>query len=154
VTLASTACCAGGMPDAVIATYQKLMPSGRPNEAATAAYLRKREAEGVLGQPGQFLLDTSQMQAVATAVLNPLCLLHGPPGTGDVVTGPYIQWEPGTALLAVCAVLCCAANTVTCTDSAVVCGSCCRHAKTRQLLLMFACEALPARFGVQMDMNT
>jgi hypothetical protein len=73
------------MPEAVLAAYQKMLPAGLPDEAATAAYLRKREADGMLGQPGQFLLDVSQMQAVATAVMNPLSLIHGPPGTGTSV---------------------------------------------------------------------
>lgn len=70
------------MPDSAIAALQKVLPKGRPNEAATAAYLRQREADGQLGQEGRFQLDSSQLQAIATAVLNPLSLLHGPPGTG------------------------------------------------------------------------
>lgn len=75
-----------------------MLPSGRPDEAATAAFLRQSEAEGMLGQQGQFLLDKSQFQAMATAVMNPLSLLHGPPGTGVVVmqqaTHPPGMWGP------------------------------------------------------------
>lgn len=55
-----------------MAAFQKILPSGRPDEAATAAYLRQREADGLLGQHGRFLLDSSQIQAIATAVMNPL----------------------------------------------------------------------------------
>jgi hypothetical protein len=80
------AAAAGGIPDSAISSYSKVLPSGRPNEAATAAYLREREQTGDLGQHGRFLLDASQLRAIATAVLNPLSLLHGPPGTGKTTT--------------------------------------------------------------------
>lgn len=85
---------AGGMPDSAIASFSKMLPSGRPDEAATAAYLRQREQEGSLGQRGRFTLDSSQILSIATAVLNPLALLHGPPGTGVLCwTSPW-QSQP------------------------------------------------------------
>lgn len=84
--------CAGGMPDSAISSFAKILPSGRPDQAATAAYLRQREQAGDLGQHGRFLLDASQLQAVATAVMNPLSLLHGPPGTGKTTTIACLLW--------------------------------------------------------------
>lgn len=85
---------AGGMPDSAIASFSKMLPSGRPDEAATAAFLRKREREGLLGQEGRFILDSSQILSIATAVLNPLALLHGPPGTGELCWTPAWQRQP------------------------------------------------------------
>lgn len=74
------------MPDSAVTRFSSILPeAGRPNEAATAALLRKMEQEGQLGQVAGLItrLDASQMQAIATAVMNPLALLHGPPGTGE-----------------------------------------------------------------------
>jgi superfamily I DNA and/or RNA helicase len=78
------------MPQAAIASYQGIFLEGsrRPDEAATAALLKNMEKSGQLGQQssGKTVVDSSQLQAIATAVLNPLCLLHGPPGTGKTTT--------------------------------------------------------------------
>lgn len=76
----------GGMPDSAICRFRKVLPAaGRPDAAATAALLKQMEQGGQLGYTG--LLDASQMAAIATAILKPLALLHGPPGTGKVGTG-------------------------------------------------------------------
>jgi ABC-type multidrug transport system ATPase subunit len=78
------------MTQAAIANYQSILSQGsrRPDEAATADLLKAMERSGKLGKqrPGKTVVDTSQLQAIATAVLNPLCLLHGPPGTGKTTT--------------------------------------------------------------------
>lgn len=80
------ACLAGGMPGSAIQAAKRVLPvAGRPNEAATAALLRDLEQQGKLSSHG-FRLDVSQMCAIATAILNPLTLLHGPPGTGKTTT--------------------------------------------------------------------
>jgi len=78
---------AGGMTSDAITRFRKVLPAaGRPDESATAALLRRMEQQGQLGSSRGLIIDASQMQAIATAVLNPLALLHGPPGTGKTTT--------------------------------------------------------------------
>lgn len=80
------------MTRSAINAMRQILPQGRPDEAATASWLKEMESAGHLGQAGRFLLDTSQMQAIATAILNPLALLHGPPGTGKTTTSAALLW--------------------------------------------------------------
>lgn len=78
---------AGGMPASLVQAARRALPeAGRPNEAATAALLRDLEQQGKLSSAAGFKLDVSQMCAIATAIINPLTLLHGPPGTGKTTT--------------------------------------------------------------------
>lgn len=81
---------AGGMTQAALRHLQPILPAaGRPNEAATSALSKRMERDGQLNtgsKHGPLLLDASQMQAIATAVMHPLALLHGPPGTGKTTT--------------------------------------------------------------------
>jgi hypothetical protein len=76
------------MTKAAIKEARKMLPAaGRPDMAATAAKLRQLEQQGVLASAQHsFRLDESQLVAISTALLNPLTLLHGPPGTGKTTT--------------------------------------------------------------------
>jgi DNA polymerase III delta prime subunit len=76
------------MPQKAIQWARKMLPkAGRPDMAATAAVLRQLEQQGALASSAHHLkLDASQMHAISTALLNPLTLLHGPPGTGKTTT--------------------------------------------------------------------
>jgi hypothetical protein len=78
----------GGMPQKAIQWARKMLPkAGRPDMAATAAMLRQLEQQGALASSAHRLkLDAFQMHAISTALLNPLTLLHGPPGTGKTTT--------------------------------------------------------------------
>lgn len=76
------------MPERAILEARKTLPSaGRPDMAATAAMLKQLEQQGLLASAKHsFRLDASQLIAISTAMLNPVTLLHGPPGTGKTTT--------------------------------------------------------------------
>jgi len=79
----------GLVPDVAIAQAMRVLPGGEPDPTRTAQVLRDLERQGLLGERdgmSMLMLDTSQLVAIFTVLLNPLTLLHGPPGTGKTTT--------------------------------------------------------------------
>lgn len=82
------------MPAAAVERAKRVLPTaGRPDPTAIAAMLEnlKYRQQHLPNRTG-IVMDISQMNAVATVILNPLVLLHGPPGTGKTTTIAGLLW--------------------------------------------------------------
>ena len=68
---------------------QNILPGGQPDAVQISKQLKELSQQNTGAEGGLekgIRMDESQLIAVATVLLNPLALLHGPPGTGKTTT--------------------------------------------------------------------